>query len=314
MKPLPRIQLSLSVTPEKEEKPRPGKFTYNGKDFAFSDKDLTDKKQIGQGAFGVVYSSIFIPLGVKIAVKSVGIHREDETNNILKEAHIMQKFNHPNLVTCYGYFRTLDQRKIKIALEYMDVGNLERLIAYKGHIPEEYTSFITRQILSGLECLHKKRCYHRDIKPPNILINSRGDVKIGDFGHLKQLEKTNETTSTGAGTFRYFSLERLQGQRYISNSDVWALGLVVLECVLGQFPMPITPKTVYGDLIVIVEKFDAKAYQDHVSPELRKFLSLCLTHNVTQRASADILLQTEFIRKHIGISSKDFMAWLNIKE
>ena len=313
MKPLPLMPLPLSAIPEKEENPRVGKFTFNGKEFAFSEKDLTDKKQIGQGAFGVVYSFLFVPLGLTVAIKSISIHREDATSNILKEAHIMQKFSHPNLVTCYGYLRSLDHRKIKIALEFMDLGSLEHLIVFKCQIPERYTSFITREVLKGLECLHSKLCYHRDIKPPNILINKQGDVKIGDFGHLKQLERTSETTSTGVGTLRYCSLERLQGQHYKSNSDIWALGLVVLECVLGKFPMPVTPQTIFSELIGIVERFDADVYRDYFSSELRVFISLCLTHRVEERAGAAVLLQTEFITRHANVSAKDFKEWLNLQ-
>lgn len=78
---------------------------------------------------------------------------------------------------------------------------------------------------------------HRDIKPENILINSKGKIKLSDFGISKELEQTKALTNTFVGTLSYMSPERIQGHQYGYPSDIWSLGLVILELASGHFPV-----------------------------------------------------------------------------
>jgi serine/threonine protein kinase len=77
---------------------------------------------------------------------------------------------------------------------------------------------------------------HRDMKPGNILLNSRGEVKISDFGLSAELDSTKEMCATFIGTHAYMSPERLGGKPYSFASDIWSLGITLVECALGQFP------------------------------------------------------------------------------
>ena len=89
----------------------------------------------------------------------------------------------------------------------------------------------------GLEFLHKTlKVIHRDIKPSNMLINSEGEVKIADFGVSAQLENSLEQRSTWVGTTMYMSPERLKGDNYTTDSDLWSLGLTLVEGATGREP------------------------------------------------------------------------------
>ena len=79
---------------------------------------------------------------------------------------------------------------------------------------------------------------HRDIKPSNLLINSEGQVKIADFGVSGQIENTLEYKHSWVGTATYMSPERFKGEPYNHDTDIWSLGLAIIECALGRYPYP----------------------------------------------------------------------------
>jgi len=92
--------------------------------------------------------------------------------------------------------------------------------------------------LLGLAYLHKTlKIIHRDIKPANILINEKGQVKIADLGICGKIENTMDSRKTWVGTVGYMSPERLKGEAYTNNTDIWSLGLLLLECKLGWNPL-----------------------------------------------------------------------------
>jgi serine/threonine protein kinase len=93
---------------------------------------------------------------------------------------------------------------------------------------------ISYQLLWGLSYLHFERMVHRDVKPANILMHSDGYVKLSDFGIVAK--QTSIPHTTVIGTIRYMSPERLRARPYGSASDVWSVGLVLLECEIGESP------------------------------------------------------------------------------
>jgi serine/threonine protein kinase len=128
---------------------------------------------------------------------------------------------------------------VNIALEYMDAGSLASILKKVGKIPENFLGMIAFQILSGFNYLHKtKKVTHRDIKPSNILVNTNGVVKIADFGVSGTVENTVDCMTSWVGTVTYMSPERIKGESYYSDTDIWSLGLLMVECVTGRFPYP----------------------------------------------------------------------------
>lgn len=106
-------------------------------------------------------------------------------------------------------------------------------------VPEPYLAELTRQMLQGLSFLHDTaRICHRDVKPSNLLLSSSGQLKISDFGTSSQLSNSMSKCLSWVGTVTYMSPERIRGDSYTFNTDVWSLGLLVLECALGRYPYP----------------------------------------------------------------------------
>ena len=138
----------------------------------------------------------------------------------------------------------------------MDRGSLEDLVAYTRKnqvaIPEKVLAGMTFQMLWGLAYLNVENMMHRDIKPPNVLMNSAGGVKLADFGIGKKMghtipaggaiaeeeeEEDIRMTSTTVGTTKFMSPERLEGLPYNHTGDIWSLGLILAEFISGVQPM-----------------------------------------------------------------------------
>ena len=104
---------------------------------------------------------------------------------------------------------------------------------------------ITVAILNGLNYLYDThRIMHRDIKPSNVLVNSKGSIKLCDFGVSGEL--VNSVADTFVGTSTYMAPERIQGAKYSIKSDVWSVGLTVMELAIGRFPFDASETVVGG--------------------------------------------------------------------
>jgi serine/threonine protein kinase len=121
----------------------------------------------------------------------------------------------------------------------MDGGSLSDVTYSLKFIDEKVLKVAAKQILLGLQYLHsEKKIVHRDIKPSNLLVNRKGEVKISDFGVSGQLANSVAKCDCWVGTVTYMSPERIKGESYSFDSDIWSLGLSLLECAIGRFPYP----------------------------------------------------------------------------
>ncbi|WVZ12407.1 hypothetical protein V8G54_016937 [Vigna mungo] len=193
-------------------------------------------KELGEGdAESVV--TIWVTLGGSwSSVIQMNIE-ESMRKQIAQELKINQQAQCPYVVVCYQSF--YENGVISIILEYMDGGSLADLLRKVKTIPEPFLAAICKQVLKGLVYLHhEKHIIHRDLKPSNLLINHIGEVKITDFGVSAIMESTSGQANTFIGTYNYMSPERINGSQrgYNYKSDIWSLGLILLECALGRFP------------------------------------------------------------------------------
>ncbi|XP_023227945.1 dual specificity mitogen-activated protein kinase kinase 1-like isoform X2 [Centruroides sculpturatus] len=198
--------------------------------------DFKNLGELGAGNGGVVTKVLHQPCGLIMARKLIHLEVKPAIRNqIIRELKVLHECNSPHIVGFYGAFYS--DGEINICMEYMDGGSLDLVLKKAGRIPEQILGQVTIAVLKGLNYLREKhQIMHRDVKPSNILVNSRGEIKICDFGVSGQL--IDSMANSFVGTRSYMSPERLQGTHYTVQSDIWSLGLSLVEMAIGRYPIP----------------------------------------------------------------------------
>ncbi|BFG39821.1 hypothetical protein CerSpe_260930 [Prunus speciosa] len=286
------------ISEEKEAQPSDSKEL----NFEISLEDLETIKVIGKGSGGVVQLVRHKWVGKLFALKVIQMNIQEEIRKqIVQELKINQAAQCPHVVVCHDSF--YHNGAISLVLEYMDRGSLADVIRQVKTILEPYLAVVCKQVLQGLVYLHNERhVIHRDIKPSNLLVNHEGEVKITDFGVSASLASSMGQRDTFVGTYNYMSPERISGSTYDYSSDIWSLGLVVLECAIGRFPYMQSEDqqswpSFYELLEAIVESPPPSAPSDQFSPEFCSFVSACIQKNPQDRSSSLDLLGHPFIKK-----------------
>ncbi|PFH49953.1 hypothetical protein AMATHDRAFT_62073 [Amanita thiersii Skay4041] len=202
--------------------------------FDLRNEDLKDLQELGQGNGGSVKKVEHVPTGTIMAKKIVLIDAKPAVRKqILRELLIMHDCKSKYIISFWGAF--LADPNICICMEFMDKGSLDSIYKKIGPIDIEIVGKVALAVLEGLTYLYDvHRIIHRDIKPSNILCNSRGEIKICDFGVSGEL--INSIADTFVGTSIYMSPERIKGAQYTVKSDLWSLGITLIELALGRFP------------------------------------------------------------------------------
>lgn len=201
--------------------------------------ELQNLGNLGSGASGFVLKQRHLRTGRELALKVIqaGDVSEAQRKAILLELRTFAKCRCPHIVDFYGAF--FHENAIHIALEFMDAGPLSAVLSRSGVVPDKFLANMTWQILDGLEYLHcEMHVIHRDIKPSNLLLSRAGVMKITDFGVSGELEDDLQQKDkiTFVGTMYYMSPERVRGERYRYDSDMWSLGLTLFESASGRYP------------------------------------------------------------------------------
>lgn len=184
--------------------------------------------------------------GVIMAMKEIRLELDDaKFAAIIMELDILHRCISPFIVDFYGAF--FQEGAVYICMEFMDGGSIDKL--YGDGIPEGVLRKITLSTTMGLKSLKDEHnIIHRDVKPTNILANTRGQVKICDFGVSGNLVASIAKTNIGCQS--YMAPERISsggvaqaganpgGGTYSVQSDIWSLGLSIIECALGRYPYP----------------------------------------------------------------------------
>ncbi|XP_042583687.1 dual specificity mitogen-activated protein kinase kinase 5 isoform X2 [Cyprinus carpio] len=196
-----------------------------------NEHDLQYQEQLGHGNGGTVYKAYHL-LGKRIvAVKVIPLDITVELQKqIMSELEILYKCDSPYIIKFYSAFFV--ENRISICTEFMDGGSLD----VYWRIPEHVLGRIAVAVVKGLTYLWSLKILHRDVKPSNMLVNTRGQVKLCDFGVSTQL--VNSIAKTYVGTNAYMAPERISGEQYGIHSDVWSVGISFMELALGSFPYP----------------------------------------------------------------------------
>jgi tetratricopeptide (TPR) repeat protein len=192
---------------------------------------------IGQGAMGVVYKARDPVLNRLVALKTISailVGDEQFRKRFQREAQSAAQLNHPNVITIYDFEET--QAGVYMAMELLDGMDLREAIIHRSLPSLKEKLQLFEQVCDGLAFAHASGVIHRDLKPGNIHILSSGVAKILDFGLARP--RASEMTATGTimGTPHYMSPEQVRGEKADTRSDVFSLGAVFYEVLVGHKP------------------------------------------------------------------------------
>jgi tRNA A-37 threonylcarbamoyl transferase component Bud32 len=194
--------------------------------------------KLGSGGMSTVYLAQDEVLDRPVAVKL--LHREiseeaDQLERFRREARTAARLSHPNLVSVIDAGE--DEGRPYIVFEYVEGETLKRRIQHEGGLPTDEALAYAIEIGRGLIAAHGRKLVHRDVKPQNVLIDTDGRAKVTDFGIARSLEGKG-LTATGRvlGTTDYVSPEQAMGEEVDERSDVYSLGVVLYEMLVGDVP------------------------------------------------------------------------------
>ncbi|OBT68471.1 STE/STE7 protein kinase [Pseudogymnoascus sp. 23342-1-I1] len=255
--------------------------------------------------------------GVIMAMKEIRLELDEaKFAAIIMELDILHRCVSPYIIDFYGAF--FQEGAVYICIEFMDGGSIDKL--YGAGVPENVLRKITFATTMGLKELKDvHNIIHRDVKPTNILVNTRGQVKICDFGVSGNLVASFAKTNIGCQS--YMAPERISGGgvsqggggpssgTYSVQSDVWSLGLTIIECAMGRYPYP--PETynnIFSQLSAIVDGDPPDLPAEGYSPITRDFVRGCLHKIPKLRPTYSMLLQHPWLAalsKPAAISEDD---------
>ncbi|MEU0566324.1 protein kinase [Nonomuraea sp. NPDC005983] len=194
--------------------------------------------RIGAGGMGEVWRGEDIVLARTVAVKVLLPGRMDDPGFVARfqaEARAMATINHPGVVDVYDYGVSGDT--VYLVMKFVDGEPLDRLLARLGRIPPQSAMELIAQAASALQAVHDQGIVHRDVKPGNLLVQRDGTLVLTDFG-IARSDLANRLTDAGMvlGTAAYCAPEQAEGAPVTPAVDVYALGVVAYECLVGQRP------------------------------------------------------------------------------
>ncbi|KAL1773065.1 serine serine/threonine-protein kinase Nek5 isoform X1 [Sigmodon hispidus] len=250
--------------------------------------DYTVLKVIGQGSFGQVLLVLKENSNQKFAMKEVRLLKSySDTQNSRKEAVLLAKMKHPNIVAFKESFEA--EGHLYIVMEYCDGGDLmQKIRQQKGKLlPEDTILNWFIQICLGVNHIHKKRVLHRDIKSKNVFLTQSGKVKLGDFGSARLLSSPMAFACTYVGTPYYVPPEVWENLPYNNKSDIWSLGCILYELCALKHPFQANS---WKNLILKICQGPIQPLPALYSYKLQSLVKHMLKRNPSQRPSATTLL------------------------
>jgi aurora kinase len=198
-------------------------------------RDFEIGKPLGRGKFGDVYlarerNSKFI-VAIK-AIKKKQLLKAGVEHQLRREIEIQSHLRQKNILRMFGYF--WDENRIYIILEYAPGGELYKVLTSRGRFSEPLAARYINDLSIALNYCHAKHVIHRDIKPENLLIGQKGEIKIADFGWSVHAPSSRRTTL--CGTLDYLPPEMVEAREHDSTADIWSLGVLLYEFLVGSPP------------------------------------------------------------------------------
>ncbi|XP_065877919.1 mitogen-activated protein kinase kinase kinase 3-like isoform X2 [Euphorbia lathyris] len=254
---------------------------------------------IGEGSFGKVYMGVNLDSGELLAVKQVLIAGNGASKKKTKarireleaEVELLKNLSHQNIVKYLGTVREDDS--LNVLLELVPGGSISSILGKLGPFHESVIRRYTKQLLLGLEYLHKNEIMHRDIKGANILVDNEGCIKLADFGASKKVAE--QCAKSFKGTICWMAPEVILQTGHSFSADIWSVGCTVIEMATGNPPWS---QQYQEEMAVVHHIGKTKSHPhipEHLSSEGKDFLLKCFEKEPDLRATASDLLQHPFV-------------------
>eukprot|EP00998_Keelungia_sp_KM082_P006396 NODE_2648_length_1018_cov_57.305275_g2629_i0.p1 GENE.NODE_2648_length_1018_cov_57.305275_g2629_i0~~NODE_2648_length_1018_cov_57.305275_g2629_i0.p1 ORF type:complete len:287 (-),score=46.51 NODE_2648_length_1018_cov_57.305275_g2629_i0:86-946(-) len=258
---------------------------------AISDFDVG--RRLGRGKYGSVYlvrerRTKFV-CALKV-IKKKDIAQDKIEVQLRREIEIQGNIRHKNVLRLYGYF--CDETSIYLVLEFAEKGELYRHLQAQKRFPEPQAAAYIGQLAEALHYLHAHHVIHRDIKPENLLVDHNGNIKIADFGwsvHTLSLRRR-----TLCGTLDYLPPEMLKNRSYDNTADVWCLGVLCYEFLVGSPPFEHEQQAETKNMITQAKYEFPEGFPDGAKDLVSQMLQL----DPCKRLPLPAVLEHPWITKH----------------
>jgi serine/threonine-protein kinase OSR1/STK39 len=271
------------------------------------------EKRVGTGAFSQVWRARCPAKESHVAIKIMDLENINSSfEDIRQEVQMMRLSDHPNILRCYASF--VAESQLWLVMQLMEKGSCLHVMTQAKRsgmgegMKEDWLAYILRETLQGLKYFHDNGQIHRDVKAGNILLDTRGNVRLADFGVSGWLINSGDrrkSTKTFVGTPCWMApevMEQIEGYDY--KADIWSFGITMLELAKGYAPYAHYPPMKVLIMTIQQEPPSLKSYADERSVDgepfsraFREVVRLCLQKDPKKRPTCTFLLNHKYFQR-----------------